>query len=41
MDDVKNIYWSDVINKEHPDAALEESMKLLFAIIDKHALVKN
>jgi hypothetical protein len=24
VDDVKNIYWSDVINEEHPDAALDE-----------------
>ena len=39
--DVKNICWSDVINKEHPDAALDEFMKLLLPIIDKHAPVKK
>jgi hypothetical protein len=26
---------SDVINKEHPDAALDEFMKLLLPVIDK------
>ena len=26
--------WSDVINEEHPDAALDEFMKLLHQIID-------
>ena len=36
-DDVKNICWSDAINKEHPDAALDGFMKLFFPIIDKHA----
>ena len=41
MDDVKNICWSDVINKEHPDAVLDEFMKLLLPIIDKHAPVKK
>ena len=41
MDDVKNICWSDVINEEHPDAALDEFMKLLLPIIDKHAPVKK
>ena len=41
MDDVKNICWSNVINKDHPDAALDEFMKLLLPIIDKHALVKK
>ena len=41
MDDVKNICWSDVISKEHPDAALDEFMKLLLPIIDKHAPVKK
>ena len=40
VDDVKNICWSDVI-EEHPDAALDEFMKLLLPIIDKHALVKK
>jgi hypothetical protein len=28
-----------VINKEHPDTALDEFMKLLIPIIDKHAPV--
>ena len=42
MDDVKKkMCLSDVINKEHPDAALEEFMKLLLPIIDKHAPVKK
>ena len=41
MDDVKNMYWSDVINKEHPDTALDEFMKLLLSIIDKHAPVRK
>ena len=41
MDDVKNICWSDVINEEHPDAALDEFMKLLHPITDKHAPVKK
>ena len=39
VDDVKNISWSDVINKKHPDAALDEFMKLLLPTIDKHASV--
>ena len=39
MDDVKHICWSDVINEELPDAALDEFMKLLLPIIDKHAPV--
>ena len=30
-----------MINKEHPDAALDEFMKLLLPIIDKHAPVKK
>jgi hypothetical protein len=30
-----------VINEEHPDAALDEIMKLLLSIIDKHAPVKK
>jgi hypothetical protein len=30
-----------VINKEHPDAALDAFMKLLLPIIDKHAPVKK
>ena len=34
--DVTNIYWFDVINKVHPDAALDEFMKLLLPIINKH-----
>jgi hypothetical protein len=37
--DDENICWSDVINEEHPDDALDEFMKLLLRIIDKHALV--
>jgi hypothetical protein len=41
VDDVKNMCWSDVINEEHPDAALDEFMKLLLPIIDKHAPVKK
>ena len=41
MDDVKNICWSDVINKDHLDAALDEFMNLLLSIIDKHAPVKE
>jgi hypothetical protein len=39
--DVKNSCWSDVFNKEHPDAALHEFMKLLLLVIDKHAPVKK
>ena len=39
VDDVTNICWSDVIGEEHPDAGLEEFMKLLLPIIDKHAPV--
>ena len=39
MDDVKNICCSDVINEEHPDAAL--FMKLLLPIIEKHVPVKK
>jgi hypothetical protein len=38
---VKNICWSDVINKQHPDATLNEFMKLLLTIIDKHSPVKK
>ena len=41
MDDVKNICWSDVINEEHPDTALDEFMKLLLPVIDEHAPVKK
>ena len=41
MDDVKNICWSDVINEEHPYAALDEFMKLFLPIIDRHAPVKK
>ena len=41
MDYVKYMCWSDVINEEHPDAALHEFMKLLLPIIDKHAPVKK
>ena len=41
VDDVKNMCWSDVINEEHPDAALGEFMKLLLPIIDTHAPVKK
>ena len=41
VDDVKNICWSDGISKEHPDAALDEFMKLILPIIDEHALVKK
>ena len=41
VDDVKNICWSDVINEEHPNAALDDFMKLLLPIIDKHAPVKK
>ena len=41
VDDFKNIYRSDVINEEHPDAALDEFMKLLLPVIDKHAPVKK
>ena len=33
---LKNICWSDVINKEHPDAKLDAFMKLLLLVIDKH-----
>jgi hypothetical protein len=36
VDDAKNISKNDVINEEHPDAALDEFMKLLLQIIDKH-----
>ena len=39
--DVKNICWSDVINEEHPDAALDEFMKWILPIIDKQAPVKK
>ena len=35
------ICWSDVINEGHPDAALDECMKLLLPIIGKHAPVKK
>ena len=38
---LKNSCWSDVINEEHPDTALDEFMKLLLPIIDKHAPVKK
>jgi hypothetical protein len=41
VDDVKNMCWSDVINKEHPAAALDAFMILLLPIIDKHAPVKK
>jgi hypothetical protein len=41
VDDVKNICWSDVINKEHPEAALDTFTKLLLPIIDQHATVKK
>ena len=41
VDDVKNICWSDVIKEEHPDAALDEFMKLLLPIIDKPIPVKK
>jgi hypothetical protein len=41
LDDVKNICWSDVINEELPDTALDEVMKLLLTIIDTHASVKK
>jgi hypothetical protein len=37
VDEVKHICWSDVINKEHPDTALDAFMKLLLPIIDTHA----
>ena len=30
-----------LINEEHPDAALDEFMKLLLSIIDKHSPVKK
>ena len=30
-----------MINEEHPDSAIDEFMKLLLAIIDKHAPVKK
>ena len=30
---LKNICWSYVINKEHPDAALDEFMKLLLLLL--------
>ena len=46
--DVKHICESDVINKEHPDVALDAFMKLLFfffffflQFVDKHAPVKK
>ena len=35
------ICWSDVINKEHPDAVLNTFSKLLLPIIDKHAPLKK
>ena len=38
--DDKTICWSDVINKEHLDTALEEFKKLLLPI-DKQAPVKK
>jgi hypothetical protein len=41
VNDVLNICWSDVVNKEHPDAALDEFMKLLRPIIYEHAPVKK
>ena len=41
INEVKNIFVSDVINEEHPDAALDEFMKLLLPIIDKHEPVKK
>ena len=41
VDHVKNICLSDVINEEHPDASLDEFMKLILPIIDKHAHVKK
>jgi hypothetical protein len=40
MDDVKNMYWSDVINKEHAYAALDEFMKLLLQILIKMHLLR-
>jgi hypothetical protein len=39
--DVKSICWSDVINEEYTDSALDEFMKLLLPNIDKHAPVKK
>jgi hypothetical protein len=41
LDNVKKIYWSEVINKEHTNAALYECTHLLLPIIDKHARVKK
>ena len=41
MDEVKHICWSDVIDEKLPDTALDEFMKLLLPVIDKHAPVKN
>ena len=41
VDHVKHICRSDVIHKEHPDPALDEFMKLLLPIIDKHSPVKK
>jgi hypothetical protein len=33
VDDVKNICWSDVLNEEHPDAALDEFMQMLMQLL--------
>lgn len=41
MDDVKNMYWSDVSKERDPDAALDVFMKLLLPVIDKHAPVRK
>lgn len=41
VDYVKNMWWSDVINKEHPDAALDTFIKLLLPFIDKRAPVNK
>ena len=38
---ILQIFVGLVINKEHSDAALDEFMKLLLSIIDKHAPVKK
>jgi hypothetical protein len=35
------ICWYDSINEEHPGAALDEFLKWLLPIIDKHAPVKK
>jgi hypothetical protein len=41
VDEVKNICWSVVCNKEQPDAALDTFMKLLIPVTNKHTPIKK